>query len=219
MDKVGGKVVAYSVDYGQRHAREMQAAKDICKLNDIEHRIMHLNGMMTGMLVGDSQEVPNKSYAELEPGISPTYVSFRNGLMLARLTAEAQSYTMNLDHEMNSDDPTAKFDVSDSVWIYFGAHAEDAENWAYPDCTPEFAGAMANAIYIGTYRTVRLLTPFNYSSKTDIIKKGAELNVPYELTWSCYKGEEKHCGVCPTCRARKEAFTLAGVVDPTAYAA
>ena len=109
--------------------------------------------------------------------------------------------------------------VEDLVTIYFGAHAEDAKNWAYPDCTPEFIGAMACAIYIGTYKAVRVNAPLTYITKGQTIEWGTKLNVPYALTWSCYKGEELHCGTCPTCRSRKTAFAEAGVVDPTVYAA
>ena len=106
-----------------------------------------------------------------------------------------------------------------SEWaIYFGAHAEDAQNWAYPDCTPEFIGAIANAIYIGTYHTVRLHTPLQWMTKSSIIRLGSELGVDWTKTFSCYKGEELHCGVCPTCRARRQGFIKAQIHDPTVYA-
>lgn len=85
------------------------------------------------------------------------------------------------------------------------------------DCTPEFIGAMASAIYIGTYHQVRLHAPLTWLTKAEVIRLGVQLNVPYELTWSCYEGGGKHCGVCPTCRARKQAFMDADVVDPTEY--
>ena len=78
---------------------------------------------------------------------------------------------------------------------------------------------MANAIYIGTYRTVRLVTPFAYSSKADIVRKGYEIGAPLHHTWSCYKGLEKHCGTCPTCLARKQAFIDARIPDLTEYLA
>jgi 7-cyano-7-deazaguanine synthase len=102
--------------------------------------------------------------------------------------------------------------------IYFGAHAEDAERSAYPDCTFQFTGAMANAIDVGTYHRVQLNVPWQFMTKDQIIKMGAELGTPYHMTWSCYAGGDLHCGVCPTCRARREAFIRAGVNDPTEYA-
>jgi 7-cyano-7-deazaguanine synthase len=101
--------------------------------------------------------------------------------------------------------------------IYIGVHADDGVNWAYPDCTPEFIGAMANAIYIGTYHKVRIRAPLQYDAKPDVVAKGNQLGVDFKNTWSCYKGEGIHCGTCPTCRSRKEAFELTGIPDPTEY--
>lgn len=219
MKEVGGKVVAFSMDYGQRHLKEIECAKKICYELDIEHNILDIKGFATGMLTDQMQKIPDCDYADIH-GISPTYVPFRNGFMLSRLAAKAQEY-VNTCIKENSDGSNPglrEADTKDLVWIYFGGHAEDAENWAYPDCTPEFVGAMANAIYIGTYRTVRLVTPFQYSSKADIVRTGHRLGVLYEKTWSCYRGEEVHCKVCPTCRARQAAFVEAGVYDATVYA-
>jgi 7-cyano-7-deazaguanine synthase len=108
--------------------------------------------------------------------------------------------------------------VNGGKWaLYFGAHAEDARAWAYPDCTPEFIGAMANAIYIGSYQQLRLRTPLEWLTKADIIQLGDRLGVPWEQTWSCYAGGQSHCGTCPTCRARRQGFVRAGVYDPTMY--
>lgn len=210
----GGKVVAVSIDYGQRHIKETQYAAKLCAHYHIESHILDARGFAgDSMLTNKDTVVPNTSYDKIE-GISPTYVPFRNGYMLARLTAFAQQYVNQVQKAMDGCDTEW---LSDLVTLYFGAHAEDAKNWAYPDCTPEFIGAMSNAIFIGSYRTIRLLTPFAYSEKADIIRTGARLAVPYHLTWSCYKGEELHCGVCPTCRARKKAFLEADQGDPTQY--
>jgi len=224
-NKEGGSVVAVSMDYGQRHVKEAQCAKQLCDFYGIDHHVLDIKGFAGDcMLTNAATDVPNTSY-DLIKGISPTYVPFRNGFMLSRIAAFAQQYVNivndddngpnGLDNELSGLDNTA---LDDLCTIYFGAHAEDAKNWAYPDCTPEFIGAMSNAIYIGTYRTVRLLVPFAYSEKSDIIRAGTRLKVPYYLTWSCYKGEELHCGVCPTCRARKKSFAEADVIDPTKYA-
>lgn len=238
MKQVNGVVETYSMDYGQRHIKEAECAQQIADYYKVKHTVIDVRGALglDSMLTDASQEVPNISYAEIK-GVSPTYVPFRNGFMLSRLAAEAQRYANKVHKYLDKQSsmgghwsPVPDKDFEDIVTIYFGAHAEDAQNWAYPDCTPEFVGAMANAIYIGTYRAVRLVTPFNYASKTDIVRKGFSLQVPYELTWSCYKGEEQHCGVCPTCRARKQAFIdadLSGemlhdgvsLCDPTKYAA
>ena len=88
----------------------------------------------------------------------------------------------------------------------------------YPDCTPEFIGAMAAAVYVGTYHKVRLLTPLQWMDKKEVVLTGMHLEAPYELTWSCYNGAEVACGVCPTCRSRRESFALNGYKDPVPYA-
>lgn len=224
-------VEAVSVDYGQRHIKETDCAKNICDHYGVDHSVLDLRGIMSGpqvMLTDKTVEVPNTTYDQIK-GVSPTYVPFRNGTMLAALTAHAQKYVMSeiarevenaAAEGMQSTDFWKEFFTDQArnlVGIYFGAHAEDAHNWAYPDCTPEFIGAMANAIYIGSYFAIRLHTPFAYSSKADIVAKGTNLHVPYKLTWSCYKGEQYHCGTCPTCRARHDAFMAADVPDPTLY--
>lgn len=201
-----------TIDYGQRHKREAECAAQQSMNYDANHVILNAAGLMTGMLVDkeENEEIPNASYADLPHGISPTYVSFRNGLMLSMLAARAQSWVMEQEKVFGKEDISAT--------IYAGMHADDAANDAYPDCTLEFAGAMAAAIKQGTYDKVRLRVPIIHMAKPDVVAKGIELGVDYASTWSCYVGAEQHCGVCPTCRARKEAFELAGVVDPTEYA-
>jgi 7-cyano-7-deazaguanine synthase len=172
------------------------------------------------MLTDPQIEIPNLSYSDIK-GVSPTYVPFRNGNLLSLVTAKAQQWVnaeiKRLSRDKMTDVDTATKLMRDSAGIYFGAHAEDAMNWAYPDCTPEFIGAMANAIYVGTYSCVRLHTPLEWLSKVEIIGLGESLGVDWENTWSCYKGDELHCGTCPTCRARKAGFVGAGVEDPTMY--
>lgn len=198
-------VIGVSIDYGQRHRKEIDYAKRSCTLLCIPHHVIDLSALIPKtMLTDQKQKIPSVSYAELE-GISPTYVPFRNGLMLSALTSYIIGEQQNID------------DGEDWA-IYFGAHAEDAQDWAYPDCTPEFIGGMANAIYIGTYGAVRLCTPLQWFTKSQVIKLGDDLNVEWRNTWSCYSGGEKHCGVCPTCRARRDGFIAAGVDDPTDYA-
>lgn len=190
-------VVGLSVHYGQRHEKELDHALKICELLGVEHHIVKMTDLPQSMLTNPDAQVPSASYEELGEGVSPTYVPFRNGNLLSHVAAIAQAQGVSA--------------------IYFGAHAEDAHNWAYPDCTPEFIGAMANAIYIGTYHQVRLVTPLEWLTKAEIIRIGNALNIPWSLTWSCYKGEPLHCGVCPTCRARQGGFRAADTLDPTSY--
>ena len=230
-------VEAISIDYGQRHIKEAEYAKKTCDILGIKHTILDVGDLLKGksvMLSKDSigaVEVPNISYGDIK-GVSPTYVPFRNGLLLSAATAHAQKWVNEriaeeakylfqgrLASEQSQATEEATREAGNTAGIYFGAHTEDAANWAYPDCTPEFIGAMANAIYIGSYYAIRLYTPLEWLDKAEIIHLGNRLDVPYGNTWSCYKGEELHCGTCPTCRARKDGFVRAKIFDPTEYAA
>lgn len=211
-------VEAISIDYGQRHYKEMNYARATCNSLGIKHTVLDLKGILGGaMLTDKSIEIPDVSYADLPHGVSPTYVPYRNGTLLALITAHAQKWVNDLPSpeplEPNEVNPTKR-----EAGVYFGAHSEDAQNWAYPDCTPEFIGAQANAIYIGSYRAIRLYTPLQWLMKHEIVTLGHKLGVDFSNTWSCYKGENYHCGVCPTCRSRKDAFKIAKIADPTEYA-
>ncbi|MFM9146691.1 MAG: 7-cyano-7-deazaguanine synthase, partial [Verrucomicrobiota bacterium] len=101
--------------------------------------------------------------------------------------------------------------------VAYGAHGGD--HAIYPDCRPEFAEALDRAVRLADWHEVRLERPFVKMDKAAIVRRGAELDVPFSLTWSCYVGGERHCGKCGTCVERKEAFRLARVTDPTDYAA
>lgn len=194
------QVTAASVLYGQKHTKEIMNAQRVAQYFKVKHKLINLKGVMgIGGLSDADSEVPEVAYEDLPHGISPTYVPFRNGLMLSALASIAMS-----DEDARS--------------VMYGAHAEDAENDAYPDCSEDFVYAMAEAIHIGTYEQVELEAPFVTWTKAEVIYRMDRLSAPWHLTWSCYKGGDKHCGVCSTCRARKEAFTQAGTEDPTEYA-
>lgn len=227
-DIIGKYVEAISINYGQRHFKETAYARHTCERLGIQHTILDIGRVLSGantMLTDKSVQIPDISYGEIK-GVSPTYVPFRNGTLLSVITAYAQKWVnaqieslISIDADPQEQRRRATDELVDSVGIYFGAHAEDAANWAYPDCTPEFIGAMANAIYIGSYRTIRLHTPLQWLDKAEIIRLGERLRVRWSDTWSCYAGGELHCGTCPTCRARKAGFVVANVKDPTEYAA
>lgn len=219
-----------TVDYGQRHKKESYCAG--IQAYNFNGRQVSINaqGLMEGLLVdqGASNEpIPDVDYADLPHGISPTYVSFRNGLMLSLVAARAQAWVMAQEKKtpkqptggFNSETGEPYYEVPNfEATIYCGVHADDGARDAYPDCNLEFTGAMAGAIYVGTYHKVRLRAPLIFMTKADVIRTGVRLGVDYSQTWSCYKGEELHCGVCPTCRSRRKAFSDNGFVDPTTYA-
>jgi 7-cyano-7-deazaguanine synthase len=214
-------IEAVTVDYGQRHVREMESAALIAKHFNASHHILNLGGLLTGMLVekGEANEaIPDVSYADLPTGISPTYVSFRNGTMLSLLAARAQAWVMqqeasDKEYEAHVGGIWPETAGGCSATLYCGVHADDGVNWAYPDCSPEFIGSMASAILVGTYNKVRLRAPLQYMNKAAVVDVGLLYDVPFNQTWSCYKGETLHCGTCPTCRSRKEAFAEHGAED------
>jgi 7-cyano-7-deazaguanine synthase len=192
-------VGSISISYGQKHEKELISARLIADHYEIKHVEVGLPAFLQGSALTDGAiEVPKGSYTDLvENGPISTYVPFRNGILLSIAIATAYQRYYNL--------------------VYWGAHAEDGDRFAYPDCTVEFSGAMANAAWVGTAGKVRLWTPFQYLRKKDIVKLGAELNVPFEKTWSCYVGSELACGKCPTCISRLEAFANNGLEDPILY--
>jgi len=188
--------------YGQKHTEEVNRANLISIVYGAEHRIIQLPDVFSGtdsVLIEDNElDMPQMSYKEIDEsfGVSPTYVPFRNANLLSMATALA--LTVN------------------AGWVYAGMHGEDALNWAYPDCTPEFLGSMASAIYVGSYHTVRLVTPLMHMTKADVVALGIKLDAPLELTMSCYEGTDPACGTCPTCVGRIKAFIQNGRIDTIA---
>jgi 7-cyano-7-deazaguanine synthase len=208
------QVVGVSFNYGQRHMREISAAAALCRNGGARHLTIDIPGIMQpSMLTDVTKMVPDVSYADIK-GVSPMFVPNRNMIMLANLLGRVQA-------DWNEECGVDGDEIHDpQEWtVYFGAHAEDAQNWAYPDCTPEFTGAMAAAFYAVSQGYIRLAVPLQHMMKDDIIREGSRLHFPFELSWSCYKGEELHCGTCATCRSRRAGFLKAQVFDPTRYAA
>lgn len=194
------EILALSFRYGQRHTEEIDAAHAVAEHFGVSHKVLDINlAQGTSVLMHHEAEMPHMTYEEIEQseGVSPTYVPYRNGTFLSHAASVAVA--------------------SGFGTIYAGVHAEDARGWAYPDCTPEFIGAMQNAIYVGTYHKVRLVAPFQYKMKHEIVKIGLDLGAPYHLTLSCYEGTTPACGRCPTCVSRLEAFKANGIRDPLEY--
>lgn len=195
-------VIALSISYGQKHTREIEAAKKIAQYYQVEHLYLDLAKIFTysncSLLQHSDTEIPHESYNEqlTKTAGTPvsTYVPFRNGLFLSSAASIALSKNCNI--------------------IYYGAHSDDAAGCAYPDCSEIFNNAMNQAIYEGSGHQLEIKAPFVEMTKADIIKIGLSLNVPYELTWSCYEGNEHPCGSCGTCIDRQKAFLKNGVKDP-----
>jgi 7-cyano-7-deazaguanine synthase len=197
--KTGHTVRALSVNYGQRHGKELTCAAQVCARLGLDHRVADLSAV-TGQLGHSSLTdpavaVPEGHYAE--DSMKQTVVPNRNMLLLSLAAAWAIS---------------EKADC-----VAYAAHAGD--HTIYPDCREEFTDALDRAIRLADWHEVFLHRPYVQMAKADIVARGAELGVPFADTWSCYQGGEKHCGRCGTCIERREAFHLAGVEDPTPYAA
>lgn len=195
-------VVPLSIQYGQKHSKELEAAIAILEYYGMEGKTMDVAKLFAfsncSLLVQSSEDIPQGSYKEQQDiegkGIVSTYVPFRNGLFLSA----AASLALSLD----------------CGYIYYGAHSDDAAGNAYPDCTEQFYKSMGDAIFEGSGKECSLEAPFITSNKADIVKEGLRLSVPYHLTWSCYEGGDKPCGHCGTCIDRAKAFHANGVEDP-----
>lgn len=198
------KVLAVTMNYGQRHyLQELVCVRYHCKnlgfelveMNDIviPHQVGH--PLMIPPIGVRPDSIPHLEYSQQDHyyGVAdavPTYVPNRNMILLALLGAEAV--------------------VNEIPTIWYGAHAGDAEDGAYPDCAPQFVEGMRAAFL---EQGVVLDAPFIKCNKADIVERAIALNVPMEHTWSCYEGGDKPCGVCGTCRQRAAAFKKHGLED------
>ena len=195
-------VIALSIYYGQKHDKEIQSAKKIAEYYNVTLKKLDKTKIFSdsdrSIIAKTDKEIQQERYSEqLEKTDGKpvsTYVPFRNGLFLSSAASIALS--------------------NDCSVIYYGAHSDDAAGNAYPDCSDAFNNAMNDAIYIGSGNQLEIEAPFVNLNKSDVVKMGLEINVPYELTWSCYEGGDKPCGICGTCRDRISAFKANGIIDP-----
>lgn len=191
-----------SVDYGQRHHAELAAATRVAAaLGAVEHRVVHLDiGQFGGSALTDRAiAVPTDG---VKPGIPVTYVPARNTIMLSLALGWAE--------------------ILGAQDIFVGVNAVDYSG--YPDCRSEFIRAFERMANLATKAAVeghplKLHTPLIDLSKADIIRRGTALGIDYALTVSCYQADaEGHaCGLCDSCRLRREGFAAAGLADPTKY--
>jgi 7-cyano-7-deazaguanine synthase len=196
----GYELYPITFHYGQRHDREVQQAIEVGKFYHVkDHRIVDLTFLKDiggSALTDEKVEVPT----DAEDGIPVTYVPARNMIFLALASAYAE--------------------VIGATAVYTGVSAVDYSG--YPDCRPEFIQSMEETINLATKagvtgKNIQVKTPLIHLSKKETIEKGLSLDIPYELTTSCYNGKETACGKCDSCVLRLKGFKEAGSVDPIPY--
>lgn len=197
----GYEIIAVHFNYGQRtEKRELQAFRNICEDLKISEKyeidIPFFTQIGASALTDASIDIPVDG---VEEGVPVTYVPFRNGIFLSITAAIAEKEKAEA--------------------MYIGVVQEDSSG--YPDCTDEFITDITKAINQGTKDStnIEIKTPLVHLTKSQIVTKALELNVPLKHTWSCYKEEDEACGVCDSCRLRLNGFKLANTTDPIPYKA
>lgn len=192
--------LALSVNYGQRHKRELAAAEQIALYYGVRHEILDLTAWgrliasASSALVNPDVAVPHGHYAD--ESMRATIVPNRNAVLLMAAVGVAEA--------------------RDCDRVVTAVHAGDHP--IYPDCRPAFVSAANMAAQLATEGRVSIEAPYVDLTKTDIARRAADLGVPVQWTWSCYEGGVYHCGKCGTCVERIEALRDAGWPDPTTYA-
>ncbi|MGI9534802.1 MAG: 7-cyano-7-deazaguanine synthase QueC [Thermodesulfobacteriota bacterium] len=194
-------IYSLTINYGQRHSREVESAKIIAGNLGISHKVADLSPLkhlLYGSALTDPgvevPRVPEKT--EYFETLKSTIVPNRNAIFLSIAIGYAQSIGANS--------------------IFFGAHHSD--RGVYPDCRKEFVEAFEIAERLANdNQNLKIEAPFVDMDKSEIVKLGSKLQVPFESTWTCYVGGELHCGNCSACNERKRAFTDSGIKDPTKY--
>lgn len=190
-------VACLGIDYASKHnAKELPMARWQAEKAGVPFHTADLTFMdqlFQSDLLQSGGDIPEGHYEE--DNMKSTVVPFRNGILLSVAAGFAESVG--------------------AEGLVIAAHSGD--HAIYPDCREDFLAPMSQAISAGTYADVQVLRPFVSLRKEDIAARGAELDVDYTHTWSCYKGHDLHCGKCGTCVERKEAFALANLTDPTIY--
>lgn len=196
--KFGFKCYALTFDYGQRHKKEILAAQKIsCRLS-IPLKVIKITlPWAKDALLDKKRIIPQRKLEKITQYIPSTYVAARNTIFLSF----AISYAESIGAEA----------------IFIGANTRD---WSgYPDCTPEYFKAFNQVIKIGTKagrqkKKILIQAPLINKTKEEIVRLAKGLNIPFELTWSCYQGGRKPCGQCDACQLRAKGFKEVGIIDP-----
>jgi len=197
-ERGGAYTRALSLHYGQRHARELDAARWQTGQLGIPHEVADLSflGRLvapgTALVTGGAAVPSLADMPEATRDQPPTYVPNRNMILLAIAAAHAEAHGI-LD-------------------IFYGAQAQD--EYGYWDCTAEFIERLNHTLALNRRQPVRIHAPFAHTRKADIVREGLALGVDFSHTWTCYRGGERPCGVCPACIEREAAFAEAGEPDP-----
>jgi len=199
MKEKGYEIIAVHFNYDQRtQSKELECFEKIAKDLDVKEKYVldldFFKHLGASALTDINIEVPTNG---IEEGVPVTYVPFRNGIFLSMSAAIAEKEGAEV--------------------ISIGVVEEDSSG--YPDCRESYIKSMQNSINLGTKdeTQIEIKMPLVHLQKSQIVKKAISINVPLELTWSCYKNEDKACGICDSCRLRLNGFKLAGVIDPIAY--
>ena len=189
----GYQIYPITFNYGQIAVKETKVAQQIASALGTTTKIINLSALKE--IFGDVTSLCNADIPLTEKFSAPIIVPFRNAVFLS--VAVAYAVAVGADK------------------IFYGAQGSDEP--FYPDCRREFYEAFEKAARLGTGGEIIIKAPFSGGKKSDLIREGAKLGVPFELTWSCYRDEAKHCGRCESCLNRKRAFQEARVADPTNY--
>ena len=196
--KEGYELYALTFNYGQRHSKEIEFAKDVCAELGINHRIIDITAInqllqSSSLTTSSSIDIPEGHYEAAN--MKSTVVPNRNMILLSLAIGYA-------------------VDIGASK-VYYGAHSGD--HAIYPDCRPDFVHAMNKVAKLANYEPVDIVTPYLNSSKTEILADGLSIGLDYGKTWTCYNGREKACGKCGSCIERLEAFAENNATDPLPY--
>jgi 7-cyano-7-deazaguanine synthase len=188
---------ALTFDYGQRHIKEIDVAKEVCQELGVNHKIIDISAI--NQLIGGSSLTDSSIDVALghyqEENMKSTVVPNRNMILLSL----AIGYAVSIGAEQ----------------VYYGAHSGD--HAIYPDCRPEFVEKMNDVAAIANYEKTEIFSPYLNSNKIGILKDGLAMGLDYSKTWTCYNGREKACGQCGSCVERLEAFAENGIKDPIQY--
>jgi 7-cyano-7-deazaguanine synthase len=195
---LGYELKALTINYGQLHTVEIKMARKTAAMLGIEHYVLNISLPWKGSaLLDKSLPVPQDRDTDASSDIPITYVPARNTIFL--------SYALSWAEVVGAD------------VVFIGANQVDYSG--YPDCREEYFRQVEEVYRLGTKagvegHSISIARPLIDHDKKDIVLLGQKLNVPFELTWSCYKGGDKPCNLCDSCQLRKKGFSLAGIQDP-----